>query len=141
VRSLAVGGASAIGQSLEPLRRALAAGLPSLLAAVEHQCGALPEPVRRRFLANDVAALAALCAADRIAMVDRLARFTAPALFFVGERDTLRPAVEASAERLRWPCPVIAGHGHFDLAVSGAALPVITDFLGVQDRPGTGVPA
>lgn len=141
VRSLAVGGASAVGQSLEQLRRALAAGLGSLLVTIEHRCGALPQPVRRRFLANDRAALAAVCAEDRTAMVNRLAGFAAPALFYIGERDTLRLAVEASAERLGWRCAVIPGHGHFNLAVSGAALPVVADFLASQDRPQTGAPA
>jgi pimeloyl-ACP methyl ester carboxylesterase len=137
VRSLTVGGASAVGQSLQPLRRALAAGLVPLLAAIERQCGQLSAPVRERFLANDAAALAAVCAADRPALVDRLASFAAPARFFVAERDPLRPAVEAGAQRLGWPCAVVLGYGHFDLALSGAALPVVAGFLSCLDRSGT----
>jgi pimeloyl-ACP methyl ester carboxylesterase len=129
IRRLAVGGTSALGQSHEPLRRALAGGLQPLLAAIERQCGALPDPVRLRFLANDPASLAAACAEDRADLSDALARFAGPAMFFVAERDALRPAVEAGARRLGWACHVIPGRNHFDLSVSGAALPVVAEFL------------
>jgi len=129
VRSVIVGGAPANGQSLHPLRRALAAGLDTLRAAIERQCESLPEGLIRRFLANDPAALAAVCADDRPDLIGELSSFAAPALFFVGERDPLRPAIEASAAALRRPCRVVAGHDHFDLAVSGAALPLVLDFL------------
>jgi pimeloyl-ACP methyl ester carboxylesterase len=133
VRSLVVGGAPATGQSLERLRRALASSLEGVLAAVERQCGPLPETARRRFLANDRAALAAVCSEDRPALIEALAGFTGPAMFYVGGRDPLRAAVAASARRLRWQCRIIEGRDHFELAVTGAALPAVVDFLAEAD--------
>jgi pimeloyl-ACP methyl ester carboxylesterase len=129
LRSIAVGGASAIGQSLASLRRALAGPLDALVATVEHQCGALPEAFRQRFLGNDPAALSAVCAEDRLALLDALVVLAAPAMFYIGERDPLRPAVEASARQLGWQCRVVDGYGHFDLALDGAALATVADFL------------
>jgi pimeloyl-ACP methyl ester carboxylesterase len=129
LRSVVAGGAPAVGQSLEGLRRAIGAGLGALLHGIERQCGPLPDAATARFLANDRDALAAVCADDRPALVDRLAGVGVPAMFYVAERDPLRPAVEAGARALRWPCAVVPGCDHFDLAVRGAALPVVEGFL------------
>jgi pimeloyl-ACP methyl ester carboxylesterase len=127
VRALVAGGAPAIGQSLEALRRALAGGLRGMLASVERQCGALPGEVLARFLANDAGALAAACTRDRPSIVERLAAFEGPALLYAAERDPLRPAIEASAAALAWPCHIVPGCDHFDLALRGAALPLVVE--------------
>jgi pimeloyl-ACP methyl ester carboxylesterase len=127
VRCIVAGGAPAGGQSLAALRGALAAGLPALLSAVEGQCGPLPAAVRTRFLANDVAALAAICADDRVDLTGDLAG--APIAFFAAERDPLRDAIEAGARRLERPCRIVPGCDHFDLAVRAAALPLVVEAL------------
>lgn len=129
VRSLLLGGAPATGQSLALIRRALAAGLPAMLAEIERETGPLSETLRRRFLANDARALAAVCAEDRFDMIEELSRFDGPAMFYVGERDPRRPAIESSAQRLGWPLRIIPGRDHFDLCTSGDALPTVLDFL------------
>jgi len=129
VRSIVAGGVPATGQQLSTLRRTLSGGMSAVVEMVEKQTGPLPEPTRERYLANDVEALAAVCAEDRHTMIEELAAFDGPAMFYVGERDTLRPAVESSAQHLGWPCRVIAGRDHFDLSLTGAALPTVLDFL------------
>lgn len=129
VRSLVLGGAPATGQSLTLIRRALAAGLPAMLAEIERETGPLAEPLRRRFLANDTRALAAICAEDRFDMIEELARFDGRAMFYVGEHDPRRPAIESSAQRLGWPLRIVPGRDHFDLGTSGDALPAVLDFL------------
>jgi pimeloyl-ACP methyl ester carboxylesterase len=136
VRALVTGGAPATGQSLEPLRRALAAGLPGMLAGVERQCGALTGDLRARFLGNDPVALAAACTHDRPPIVAGLAAFRGPALLYVAERDALRPAVEASAAALRWPCCVVPGCDHYDLALHGTALPLVAAAVVRATAPG-----
>jgi pimeloyl-ACP methyl ester carboxylesterase len=127
VRALIVGGAPAIGQSLAPLRRALAASPGGMVPGIVKQCGALPDAVLTRFLANDAGALAAVCAGDRGSLVARLATYEGPALLYTAERDVLRPAIEASAAALGWPCRVVPGYDHFDLALRGAALPLVVE--------------
>jgi pimeloyl-ACP methyl ester carboxylesterase len=127
VRAVVAGGAPATGQTLEPLRKALARGLGGMLAGVERQCGALPHDVLARFLGNDPVALAAVCTRDRPSIIDRLAAFPGPALLYVAERDALRPAIEASAAALAWPCRVVPGCDHYDLALRGTALPLVAE--------------
>lgn len=129
IRSLVVGGTPATGQSLTLIRRALAAGLPAMLAEIERETGPLGEPLRRRFLANDVRALAAVCAEDRCDMIEELSSFDGRAMFYVGEHDPRRPAIESSARRLGWPLRIVPGRDHFDLGTSGDALSAVLDFL------------
>lgn len=111
VLSLNLGGAHPYGQSLAGLRGLLGLGLDAFLAAVERGRGVLPAAPRRRLLANDPRALAALIARDREPLPCEAIR--CPVLAWAGERDPLEPLVARFAGAVGGRYVRVAGADHF----------------------------
>src|SRR4051812_12269908 len=91
LRSLVIGGAHPYAQNLTQLRRSLEGGMERWCLVLERSLGTLPAPWRARAARNDLAALGAAIADDRIdqskALAKALAGVTVPILWIVGQLD------------------------------------------------------
>lgn len=128
VLSLVVGGAQPFGQSLSPLRDALARGPERWLEVIERNYAGLSSEFRTRFARNEARALAAAVAVDRAALPSPPAPLRA--LWFTAERDALAPAIAAAAER--WApgrLLTLSSANHFDALAHPALLPALRRFL------------
>ena len=142
-RALVLGGAHAstrpperqtqLTQEAETLRTG---GMAAYIAAVERQLGRqLPEPPRRRWLANDPEAMAAnvLAGRDEPSVEDALANLDMPCLVYVGERES--PSTYALAQRAAEALPrarfvPLAGLDHGQAGMrSDLVLPHVRAFL------------
>jgi pimeloyl-ACP methyl ester carboxylesterase len=144
VSSLLIGGAQPFGQSLDPLRRVLANGLPAVARLFQGGRGELPAAFRARLLANDVRALAATIAEDRPDLGEAAVRGLAmPVLLWAGERDPLRPLVERMARLAPAArAVVVPGASHFAAFDHPMALAAAAEHLGrVGHRGASATPA
>lgn len=112
-RSILVGGAHPYAQDLAPIRRLVADGAEPWVALIEATAGPLPEAMRARILANDVAALQAAVARDLPDRSAALARSGVPAFFWVGEDDPAKNHVARYAAATGAPLLVLPGDDHF----------------------------
>lgn len=128
VRSLVVGGAQPFGQSLSPLRDALAFGTERWLNVLERNCGGLSREFRARFARNDARALTAAVAVDRAALPSPCAALRS--LWFTAERDSLAQAIAGAAQR--WSpgrLLTLGSANHFDALAHPTLLPALRQFL------------
>ncbi len=137
VDRLAIGGAHPFVQDMSLFRAAMAEGIEGWIAVIERFGGPLPEPLRARIAANDVAALNAAVAEDRPGLLDRLGGFDRPCLFFSGTDDPLRPEIARAAGLLpRARFVEIAGCNHMTaLQRADLVLPPLCAFLGGSAPP------
>jgi pimeloyl-ACP methyl ester carboxylesterase len=99
VRALVAMGAHPFAQDMQPYRLAVADGIERWLVLVEAQGIALSADTRRRLRANDLRALQACTARDRLDTSAALAALKAPLLAIAGTQDPIFEAVKAFAER------------------------------------------
>ncbi|WP_372624410.1 alpha/beta fold hydrolase [Falsiroseomonas sp.] len=133
VGRLAVGGVHPFGQSMAGYRRAVAADIRDWIGVLEGLGGGnLPEALRTRILANDLAALQAAVAEDRPDISAELAAFDRPCLFWAGAEDPLRDEVARCAAFLpRASFAEIPGCNHLTaLTEAELVLPHLLPFLG-----------
>ena len=135
VRSMIIGGfgPKAIdADKPSPLLESLKAGTQGLLADYERY-GPVPPDVRKRVLANDMEALAAVMTSYRPSLEHDLPSMTPPFLVFVGERDGLYPHEEVKESFKRVPNGTVVTLPALDhsqcIARRRLVLPHITDFL------------
>jgi len=114
-------GAHCYAQSLALFRNALESGAAGLLELLEAQGVALGEPVRRRLLANDVAALQAAVAEDRPDRSAMLAVLERPLLAIAGTEDPSFASIRRMASQAGGGFAALEGRNHF------------TSFLAVEE--------
>lgn len=114
VGRFAMVGAHCYAQSLAPFRDALATGVHGLVQLIEAQISGLPEPVRRRMLANDLGALSAHVAQDRPDRSAMLATLERPLIAIAGARDPALPLIQEMADQAGGTFVSVAGRNHFD---------------------------
>jgi len=128
LRSLVIGGAHAYVQDLSQLRRSLAGGIERWCLLLERSVGALPAAWRARATRNDLAALSAVVADDRVDQSKALATVTVPVLWIVGELDPAREAVSRAAAA-HGDLVVVPASDHFQTFVSAAFADAVAEFL------------
>jgi pimeloyl-ACP methyl ester carboxylesterase len=132
LRSATIVGAQPYGQSMEPYRQLLRAGIETWLAALEQMAGLpLPPEHRRRLLGNDVQALLASVTHDRPNIAAMLPTATVPCLLICGDQDPLYTLMEQCAAQLpEAEFAGMAGLNHMQAIVrSDVLLPHVTRFL------------
>jgi pimeloyl-ACP methyl ester carboxylesterase len=136
VRSVIAGGTQPYGQSLEPYRRILACGLDCWADVVEEMAD---RPVaRRRLLANDVAALAAVVAEDRPNIAAQVARSGVPMLLYAGTGDPIHDLIRRFAREAKAEFLSLAERNHIQaLHAADAVVPAAVAFLERLDRSET----
>jgi pimeloyl-ACP methyl ester carboxylesterase len=134
VGRLAVVGAHCYAQSLASFRDALGARLDGFVRLIETQLVTLPEPVRRRMLANDLGALSAQVAQDRPDRSAMLASLERPLMAIAGARDPALSRIRQMADQAGGKFISLAGRNHFDsfLAVEEISRAVLGFF---ESRP------
>lgn len=100
VRRLIVIAAHPFAQDMAPYRLAVADAMERWLALLDGQGVPLSGETRERLLANDIRALQACLAQDRLDTSAALAALRAPLLAIAGTRDPIFAAVRAFAERV-----------------------------------------
>lgn len=132
IASLMLLGAHPFGQNMELFRRGFAHGLAGWAGLVAEQIGAaLPAAVRQRLLANDIDALRASVADDRMSIAEVLPQIAAPCLLVCGGADPLLPLVRHAATKLAQAVVVeLPDLNHLQTTTrSDLVLPYVTQFL------------
>jgi pimeloyl-ACP methyl ester carboxylesterase len=130
VCAVAAGAAHPFAERTQLCREALAKGLQAWVALMERRFGGLSAATRRRLMANDPAAIAAVVECDRPDMADALAKSPVPILLFLGKEDPRYPLAVSFAEQAGARFIGLAGHGHATAAgTCREILPRILDFL------------
>jgi len=121
VGCLAMIGAHCFAQSLSLFRGALGSGVDGIARLMETQGLSLPETVRQRILANDVAALSAAVAEDRPDRSTMLAALDSPLIALAGTEDPSFELIRTMAVRADAAFAALEGRNHF------------TSFLAVEE--------
>jgi pimeloyl-ACP methyl ester carboxylesterase len=133
VRSIIAGGTQPYGQSLEPYRRIVACGLDCWADIVEEMADR-PVP-RRRLLANDAGALAAVVAEDRPNIASAVARAGLPMLLYAGGADPLHDLMRRFARETESAFLSLPGRNHIHaLMAADMVAPSVVAFLERLDR-------
>jgi pimeloyl-ACP methyl ester carboxylesterase len=130
VCAVAAGAAHPFAERTQLHREALANGLEAWVDLVERSAGGLTAQTRRRLMANDPAAIAAVVECDRPDMADALATSRVPILLFLGKQDPRYPLAVSFAEQAGARFIGLAGRGSAtSVGTCREILPRILDFL------------
>lgn len=129
VGALAVIGAHPFAQDMDRFRKALSGGIDGWIDLIESHGTRLPASLRKRMLANDIAALRACVARDRPDTSGPLADFSTPLLAIAGTRDPHFQSVVRFAQMARGRFMALEGRDHFSCFLAAEGIPAILDHL------------
>jgi pimeloyl-ACP methyl ester carboxylesterase len=135
VHALAMMGAHPFAQDMGGFRKALSGGIEGWISLIESHGIRLPEPVRQRMLANDIAALLACVARDRPDSSGLLADLRAPLLAVAGTRDPHFESVVRFAGMVRGWFMALEGRDHFSCFLAAESIPAILDHFEHHRQP------
>jgi pimeloyl-ACP methyl ester carboxylesterase len=101
VHKLVVGGAHPFAQDMSLYRNAVARGMQGWIDVVEHATGSLPTSIKSQISQNDVEALRAAVAKDRLDISGQFSDLDCSCLFYAGSKDAMCDESVRSARLVR----------------------------------------
>lgn len=111
--SLVAGGAHPYASSIEFFRQTLQAGLKTWLALLEKLAGPLSEAAILRMMENDIDALRASVADDRLPAFPKTPELPFPCRLVVADADPILPLIEQFASEVKAGYFPLRGYNHF----------------------------